>query len=76
MMVEVSYEGCHNFDFDTRLEQIAGRARADSQMNFDTMQRTMTFEFNGEEEDQETSASDLFIAAVQQAFPNFTAIEK
>lgn len=75
-LIEVTYVGSHNFDWDTSLEEMAERVRNDSSMNFDTMARTMEFEFDGEEEDAEVPASDLFIAAVRNKFPDFTVLRK
>lgn len=75
-LIEVTYEGAHNFDWDTGLEEIAERVRHDSSMNFDNMVRSIEFEFDGEEEDAENAASDLFIAAVQNTYPQFTVMRK
>ena len=65
-MIRVTYQGSHNFEFDTRLEEIAEKSRSDSSMDFESMNRFIDFEFD------EPKAATLFAAAVKSQFPNFS----
>jgi len=69
MQVEVSYFGEHNFDWDTALEDLAKMPRDSSDMNFDTMRRGITFDFDGENAEAD---ANIFVAAVHNAFPSFS----
>ena len=75
VQINVTYEGAHNFDWDTQLEEIAGKVRHDSSMDFDNMQRTISFRFEDQVPEEGAEAvvtrSALFMAAVRSAFPEF-----
>lgn len=64
-LVTITYSGGHNFDFDSKLETLAGRGRSDSTMDFDTDRRSMMF-------DIEFDNIPQFRAVIAQEFPDFT----
>jgi len=65
MLIEVAYDGEHNFDWDSSLEELAGKCREDSSMNFSTMRRTLSFDFDSDE------LGDQFVAKVHNVYPDF-----
>ncbi len=64
-LVTITYSGGHNFDFDAKLEALAGGGRTDSTMDFDTDRRSMMFDMAFDHIPQ-------FRALVAQEFPAFT----
>jgi len=66
LLVKIEYDGAHNFDYDSTLEDLAGRARYSSDMDFTVMRRSITFEFSLEQRQK------MFIAAVQSHYPSFS----
>jgi len=78
VQINVTYEGAHNFDWDTQLEEIAGKVRHDSKMDFDSMRRTISFCFEdqvpAEGAEAVVTRSALFMAAVRSIFPEFVVL--
>ena len=70
VQINVTYPGGHNFDLDMQLEQMAGRARCDAGMDFDSMKRLISFEF-ADDIAAEVQKSEMFIATVRSTFPDF-----
>ena len=66
MLLEIAYDGGHNFDWDTRLEHLAGKRRHSSSMDFESLARRIVFEFDNQ------TLCDGYIAAVHNEFPEFT----
>lgn len=70
VQINVSYSGGHNFDYDTALEQLAGKCRCWADMDFESMQRTISFRFDDVVTGKHTPA-ELFVAAARSTFPEF-----
>lgn len=69
VQINITYAGGHNFDLDTQLEHLAGRARCDAGMDFGNMKRLISFEF-ADDISAEVQKSEMFVAAVRSTFPD------
>ncbi len=74
IQINVTYQGGHNFDWDTRLEEIAKTVRYDSTMDFKNELRTISFRFEDDKPEDEIQPSALFMAAVRSTFPDFKVV--